>query len=144
MTAPPEEKVVPFLVAIESPEDGGSGFGGGAFGGYEGEAFFAGSALNKFEPSVATQSITWNQPINVAGKDHLKLTVAVAATFLDFETSDFLNFYIDEGNSPLISFSAPSGNDKFLVYKFFSNILKRVSDNKINLHQTKRRYVLVD
>lgn len=113
VTAPPEEKVVPFLVAIESPEDGGSVFGGGAFGGYEGEAFFAGSALNKFEPSVATKSITWNQPINVAGKDHLKLTVAVAATFLDFETSDFLNFYIDEGNSPLISFSAPSGNDKF-------------------------------
>ena len=38
--------------------------------------------------------------------------MALAASFLDFETSDFLNFYIDYGNNPLISFSAPSVNEK--------------------------------
>ena len=113
VTAAPEEKTIPFLVAIEAPEDGGSVFGGGQFGGYEGDVFFAGSALNKFESGVSTKSITWNAPIDVSGKENLKLTVALAATFLDFETSDFLNFYIDDGNNPLISFSAPSGNDKF-------------------------------
>ena len=75
--------------------------------------FFLGSALNKFESGVSTKSITWNAPIDVSGKENLKLTVALAATFLDFETSDFLNFYIDDGNNPLISFSAPSVNEYF-------------------------------
>ena len=40
VTAAPEEKVIPFLVAIEDPEDGGSVFGGGRFGGCEGDVFF--------------------------------------------------------------------------------------------------------
>ncbi len=112
LDVPPEEETVPFFIAMEAPEDGGSVFGGGPFTGFEGEAFFAGSALNKFEAGVNPKVISWNDSIDVAGKDNLKLTVALAATFLDFETSDFLNFYIDDGN-PLISFSAPSGNDKF-------------------------------
>ena len=113
MTVAPEEKTILFLMAIEAFEDVGSVFGGGRFDGYEVDVFFAGSALNKFESGVSTKSITWNAPIDVSGKEDLKLTVALAATFLNFETSDFLNFLIDDGNNPLISFSAPSGNNKF-------------------------------
>ena len=106
---PPEEDVIPFFIALESPGDGGAVFGGGPFAGFEGEGFFAGSGLNKF---AGSKSITWNAPVDVAGKDKLKMTVALAATFLDFETSDYLNIYIDDGD-PLMSFSAPSGNDQF-------------------------------
>jgi hypothetical protein len=103
---------VPFFIALEAPEDGGSVFGGGPFAGFEGNAFFAGSGLNKFDAGVLPKTITWNAPINVAGKENLNLTIAAAATFLDFETSDFLRVYIDDGN-PLIDFTAPSGNDKY-------------------------------
>lgn len=112
MDVPPEQETVPFFIALEAPEDGGSVFGGGPFAGFEGKAFFAGSGLNKFDAGVLPKTITWNSPINVAGKENLNLTIAAAATFLDFETSDFLRVYIDDGN-PLIDFTAPSGNDKF-------------------------------
>src|SRR4029450_13415725 len=33
-------------------------------------------------------------PVNVAGKRNVKLTVALAATTVDFETSDFLNIVV--------------------------------------------------
>ncbi|MDA0752624.1 MAG: hypothetical protein O2964_18130 [Verrucomicrobia bacterium] len=112
MDVPPEQETVPFFIALEAPEDGGSVFGGGPFAGFEGNAFFAGSGLNKFDAGVLPKTITWNAPINVAGKENLNLTIAAAATFLDFETSDFLRVYIDDGN-PLIDFTAPSGNDKY-------------------------------
>ena len=112
MDVPPEEETVPFFIALEAPEDGGSVFGGGPFAGFEGDAFFAGSGLNKFDAGVLPKTIIWNDPINVSGKENLNLTIAAAATFLDFETSDFLRVYIDDGN-PLIDFTAPSGNDKF-------------------------------
>lgn len=113
---PPEEVETPFTLALEAPEDGGAVFGGGPFGSFEGESFFAGSALNKFTGDDGVGSpkwITWSDPIDVSGKDNIKLTIATGATFLDFETGDYLKVYIDDGTDPLIWFTAPSGDDKF-------------------------------
>lgn len=113
---------VPFLVLIESGANGGSVYGGGPFGGQEGADFYAGSGLNKFSPDVPVKTLTFLKPINTAGKSKLKLTIAVAGTYLDFETGDYLKVFIDpdgdgplEHNpeAPLIHFTAPSGNDKY-------------------------------
>ena len=59
-------------------------------------------------------------PVNVAGKTNVKLTVALAATFLDFETSDFLDIvaYPNGVTSPevvIAHYSAPDGNTKYFV-----------------------------
>ena len=114
-----ETEVRPLLVVIESGEDGGSIFGGGPFAGFGGDTFFAGSGLNKFDTGTGeVKSITLG-PVDVTGKTDLELTLAAGATFLDFETSDFLDVFVDpdgsgpEGFSRLIHFTAPSGNEKF-------------------------------
>ncbi|MBM3835814.1 MAG: hypothetical protein FJ403_21605 [Verrucomicrobia bacterium] len=113
---------VPFLVLIESGANGGSVYGGGPFGGQDGTDFYAGSGLNKFSTDVGVKTLTIKNPINTAGKSNLKLTMAVAATYLDFETGDYLKVFIDpdgdgplehDANAPLIHFTAPSGNDKY-------------------------------
>ena len=113
---------VPFLVLLESGANGGSVYGGGPFGGQDGNDFFGGSGLNKFSADVAIKTLTFTKPIDVAGKSNLKLTMAVAATYLDFETSDFLKVFIDPDgdgplaynpDAPLIHFTAPTGTDKF-------------------------------
>jgi hypothetical protein len=116
----PDEISVPLLVLLNGPNDSpaGSVYGGGAFTGFEGTGFFAGAALNKFDvDGSGTPKTLTIGPINVTGKKDLKLTLAVAATFLDFETSDFLDVYIDPNNagnfSQLIHFTAPTGTDKF-------------------------------
>ena len=49
----------------------------------------------------------------MAGKDDLKLVFLASATYLDFETSDYLKIYVEDGGDPLVLFTAPSGNDKF-------------------------------
>jgi hypothetical protein len=114
-----ETEVRPLLVVIESGEDGGSVFGGGPFVGFEGQTFFAGSGLNKFDNGEGEVKSLVIGPIDVAGKTDLELTLSVGATFLDFETSDFLDVSVDpDGNGDddftrLIHFTAPSGNDKF-------------------------------
>ena len=109
------------LVLLNGPNDTppGSVFGGGPFTGFEGTGFFAGSGMNKWPlPTEGYRTLTL-PPINVSGKTNLKLTMALAATFLDFETSDYLDVWIDpDGSGPvdftqLIHFTAPSGNDKF-------------------------------
>jgi len=111
----------PMLVLLNGPNDtpAGSVFGGGPFTGFEGTGFFAGSGMNKWPlPAEGYRSPTL-PPINVSGRTNLKLMVAYAATFLDFETSDYLDVWIDpDGSGPLdftqlIHFTAPSGNDKF-------------------------------
>jgi len=118
-SGPPDQRAIPLLVLLNGPEEGGRLFGGGPFVGADGTNFWAGAALNKFnggspnEPSKAVQL----KPVDVAGKQNLKLTIAVAGTFLDFETDDHLIVLIDPNNSgtftQLMFFTAPSGNDKY-------------------------------
>ena len=103
-----ETEEIPFFVAL-----GDNVFGGGPFAGFEGEGFFAGSALKKFAMDTPVKSLEFNDPINVAGKDDLKLVFLASATYLDFETSDYLKIYVEDGGDPLVLFTAPSGNDKF-------------------------------
>ncbi|MBM3836859.1 MAG: LamG domain-containing protein [Verrucomicrobia bacterium] len=119
---PNVKQKVPFIVLVESGANGGSVYGGGPFGGHEGNDFFAGSALNKFATDVAVKTLTFTKPINTAGKPKLKLTIALAATYLDFETGDYFKVFIDpdgdgpleiDTNAPLIHFTAPSANDKY-------------------------------
>ena len=104
---------------LNGPNDTPPGnlFGGGPFVGFEGTGFFGGAALNKF-PGDLPRTLTL-KTIDVTGKPNLKLTVALAASFLDFETSDYLDFKVYEDGtdpttvSPLMHFTAPTGNDKF-------------------------------
>ena len=106
----------PLIVAINGLDEGGQVFGGGAFIDFEGTGFFAGAALNKFAAEVSPKTVTLN-PVDVTGETGLKLKMLVAASTLDFETSDFFDVKIDPNNSgsfqDLIHFTAPSGNDKF-------------------------------
>lgn len=121
-----ERVVVPLLVVLNGPNDTppGSVFGGGPFSGYEGAAFFAGSGLNKWLPErigdLGGYRTVQLRPVNVAGKENVKVTIALAATFLDFETSDFLDImaYPNGINSTpvrLARYSAPSGAVKYFA-----------------------------
>lgn len=119
-TADPKiSETVPFIVLIEEGASGGKCFSGGPFVGFEGKDFFAGAGLNKFATDIDPKSLTF-KPIDVTGKKNLKLTIAVAATFLDFEPSDYLDVLVDpDGDGPapftqLIEFTAPSDDDRFL------------------------------
>lgn len=121
-----EQVAIPMLVLLNGPTDTppGSVFGGGPFSGFEGVGFFAGSGLNKWNPEPIAdlggyRSVRLN-PVNVAGKANVKLTIALAATFLDFETSDFLDIvvYPNGPASPevrLARYSAPDANTKYFV-----------------------------
>lgn len=123
---PDQEVTVPLLVLLNGPTDTppGSVFGGGAFNGFEGTGFFGGAGLNKWLPERIAdlggyRSVRLN-PVNVAGKQNVKLTIALAASFLDFETSDFLDIIAypnGTGGSEvrLARFSAPDGNTKYFV-----------------------------
>ncbi|MCS1409625.1 MAG: hypothetical protein M2R45_02809 [Verrucomicrobia subdivision 3 bacterium] len=111
-----QEVSTPFSMALEAPGDGGAVFGGGPFGNFEGNHFFAGSALNKFtgDDGVGNpKKIIWKDPIDISGRENVKLTIALGATFLDFETGDFFQVFIDDSDDPFMWFTAPSGNDKF-------------------------------
>src|SRR5436190_9480142 len=125
-TGAPTLKSLPMLVLLNGPSDTppGSVYGGGPMSGFEGAGFFAGSGLNKWAyPTDQTYRSLTLPPINVAGKSNVKLTVAFAATFLDFEhsgTIDYLDVLIDpDGSGPasltqLIHFTAPTDADKFM------------------------------
>ncbi len=106
----------PVIVCINGPDEGGQVFGGGAFLEFEGSGFFAGAGLDKY--GTAPKTLTLN-PVNVSGKNGLKLKVLLAATTLDFETSDYLDILIDPHNSGnfsvLTHFSAPTANDKYFT-----------------------------
>src|SRR5438046_2942410 len=122
-TGAPTLKSLPLLVLLNGPGDTppGSVYGGGPFTGFEGAGFFAGSALNKFPfPGTDTFRTLRMRPINVAGKTNVKLTVALAATFLDFETSHYLDIvaYPNGVTSPevlIAHYSAPDANTKYFV-----------------------------
>lgn len=118
-----QEVAEPFIVVLNGPSDTppGSVFGGGPFTGFEGTGFFGISGGNKFPetdvPAVRTLTL---RPVNVAGKSDVKLTIALAATFLDFETSDFLEVWVYPNglaSTPvrLAQYSAPSGTVKYFV-----------------------------
>ena len=122
-TGAPTLKSLPMLVLLNGPGDTppGSVYGGGPFTGFEGTGFFAGSALNKFPfPGTDTFRTLRLRSVNVVGKTNVKLTVALAATFLDFETSDYLDIvaYPNGVTSPevlIAHYSAPDGNTKYFV-----------------------------
>ncbi|MBL9126415.1 MAG: hypothetical protein JNL97_02150, partial [Verrucomicrobiales bacterium] len=118
-----QEETRPLLVVIEK----GDGLLGGAFKGYEGAGFWAGADMN--EPTVTPDCCaTVEDPrqltlksVNVAGKRDLRITVALAATDIDFENTDFLRIMIDpDGNGPaefsqLVNFTTPTANDKYFA-----------------------------
>ncbi|HVR36945.1 MAG TPA: hypothetical protein VMS21_13960 [Methylomirabilota bacterium] len=116
---PPVTEERPLVVVIEDGDEGGQVFGGGAFTGFEGTGFFAGAGLNKF-PGGPARALQLN-PVDVTGQSNLKLSIRLAGTDLDFETSDFLDILVDpDGTGPepfqrLARFTAPSGNDKFIT-----------------------------
>lgn len=120
-TGEPVAQTLPFLVLLNGPNDTppGSVYGGGPFAGFEGTGYFAGSALNKYTPADGTSlpRVVTLAPVNVTGRSDLRLTIAVAGTYLDFETSDYLSVFIDPNNTGnftrLIHFTAPSGADKY-------------------------------
>jgi len=122
-TGAPVLTTLPMVVLLNGPGDTppGSVYGGGPFTGFEGTGFFAGSALNKFPfPGTDTFRTLRMRPVNVAGKTNVKLTVALAATFLDFETSDHLDIvaYPNGVASPevlIAHYSAPDANTKYFV-----------------------------
>jgi hypothetical protein len=125
-SGPDQELTVPLLVLLNGPTDTppGSVFGGGPFSGFEGTGFFAGSGLNKWIPETIEELGGYRsvrlQPINVTGKPDLKITIALAGSFLDFETSDFLDVVaypqgVSGEEVRLARFSAPDGNSKYFV-----------------------------
>ena len=125
----------PLLAVIEK----GDPLLGGAFKGFEGTGFWAGADMN--EPTISPDSccvapedprqLTLN-PVNVAGKQDVRITVALAATDIDFENSDFLRIMIDpDGPGPaaftqLVNFTTPTASDKFFADNAGNNRLSVV------------------
>ena len=62
----------------------------------EGDTYFVGSALNKHGPVAdgEAEAVLALDPINVAGKDDLRMTVKLAATAADFENGDYLRIEV--------------------------------------------------
>jgi hypothetical protein len=91
---PDVQTQVPLIVLLNGPTDTPPGvfYDGGPITGFEGTGFFGGAGMNKFETTVSPKTLTL-QPVNVAGKQNVKLTIALAATVVDFETSDILNIF---------------------------------------------------
>ncbi|MBL9172783.1 MAG: CHRD domain-containing protein [Verrucomicrobiales bacterium] len=96
-TGPNVEVQAPLIVLLNGPGDSPAGtfYDGGPFSGYEGSAFFGASGLNKWAyPDGQSYRSVQLKPVNVAGKPNLKLTIALAATVVDFETSDFIDVLV--------------------------------------------------
>ncbi len=132
-TGPDEEVSLPLLVLVNGPDDTppGAVFGGGPFEGFEGTGFFAGAGLNKWIPEPIENFDGYRsvrlQPVSVAGKENVKVTVALAGSFLDFETSDFLDIIAypnGESSDPvtLARYSAPDDATKYFVDITHGNI----------------------
>lgn len=83
----------PLIVLLNGPADAPPGlfYDGGAFSGFEGSGFIGASGLNKWPyPAGQNYRSVRLRPVNVTGKPKVKVTVALAATVVDFETSDFI------------------------------------------------------
>jgi hypothetical protein len=94
---PNVERNEPFIVLSNGPSDTppGAFYDGGPFSGFEGAGFLGASGLNKwpYPDGQSYRSVRLN-PVNVAGKKNVHLTVALAATVVDFEDSDLINVVI--------------------------------------------------
>ena len=115
----------PFLAIIEK----GAPLLGGAFRGSEGTGYWAGADMN--EPTISPDSCCIApeeprqltlKPVNVTGKQDVRITVALAATDIDFENSDFLRIMIDPDGeagpadfTQLVNYTTPTANDKFFA-----------------------------
>jgi len=96
-TGPNVDIQEPLIVLLNGPTDSppGAFYDGGALFGFEGTGFFGAAGLNKWDyPAGQNYRSLQLKPVNVAGKSNVKLTVALAATVVDFETSDFLNILV--------------------------------------------------
>lgn len=94
---PDVEVQTPLIVALNGPNDTppGSFYDGGAFEGFEGTGFIGGSGLNKwpYPAGVSYRSLRL-APVNVTGRSDVHLTIALAATQVDFETDDFIDIVV--------------------------------------------------
>jgi len=96
-TGPNVDIQEPLIVLDNGPTDSPPGgfYDGGALYGFEGTGFYGAAGLNKWDyPAGQTYRSLQLKPVNVAGKSNVKLTVALAATVVDFETSDFINIVV--------------------------------------------------
>ncbi|MBI4658580.1 MAG: hypothetical protein HY735_06980 [Verrucomicrobia bacterium] len=87
----------PLIVLLNGPNENPPGFfyGGGSFTGFEGAAYFAGSGMNKWPfPDGQSYRTVQLKPVSVAGKQNVKLTIALAGTSIDFEDSDYLDIVV--------------------------------------------------
>ncbi len=95
-SGPDVEVPVPVAVLYNGPTETPPGrfYDGGPFTGFEGTGFIGASGLNKwpYPDGLGYRSLTM-KPVSVSGKTNVKVTVALAATVVDFETSDFLQIY---------------------------------------------------
>ncbi|MCC6232574.1 MAG: hypothetical protein IT580_08015 [Verrucomicrobiales bacterium] len=95
-SGPTEQRQEPVIVVLNGPNDSPKGvfYDGGKFANFEGAGFLGGSGLNKWPyPDGISYRAVQLAPVNVAGKKNVKLTVALAATVVDFEDSDFIDLY---------------------------------------------------
>lgn len=85
----------PLIVLLNGPTDTppGSFYDGGPFTGFEGTGFIGAAGLNKFLTAASPKTLTLRS-VNVAGRTNVKLTVALAATVVDFETTDLLDVVV--------------------------------------------------
>ncbi|MEN9675626.1 MAG: Cyclolysin, partial [Verrucomicrobiota bacterium] len=107
-TGPNVEVQAPLIVLLNGPSDvpAGAFYDGGSFTGFEGTGFFGASGLNKWAyPDGQAYRTMRLSPVNVAGKENLKLTIALAATVVDFEVNDLLDVVAypqGEASAPVI------------------------------------------
>jgi hypothetical protein len=92
------ERQEPLVVLLNGPTETppGAFYDGGPISGFEGTGFIGASGLNKwaYPEETGTYRYVRLNPVNVAGKQNVRLTVALAATVVDFETSDFVDIMI--------------------------------------------------
>jgi len=105
---PNVEVQTPLAVVLNGPADNppGSFYDGGPYTNFEGAGFIAASGLNKwaYPDGLGYRSVQL-KPVSVAGKQNVKLTVALAASVVDFETSDFVQIVVypnGTGSTPVI------------------------------------------
>ncbi|MGZ8901685.1 MAG: hypothetical protein ACXW3Z_16460, partial [Limisphaerales bacterium] len=91
------QEQTPLIVLLNGPSDTppGAFYDGGPFSSFEGTGFIGASGLNKWAyPDGLSYRALRLAPINVAGKTNVKLTIKLAATVVDFETSDLLDIVV--------------------------------------------------
>jgi hypothetical protein len=87
----------PLIVLLNGPGETppGAFYDGGPVSGFEGAGYLAGAGLNKWAyPDGLTYRAVQFNPVDVEGRENVRLTVAFAASVVDFEDSDFLDVII--------------------------------------------------